>query len=421
MRRQSRGWSSGDLARLMLGAWALCSGSIAAAQQMPSPAPPRLDLAALVQEAEANNPAIHAAEQRLEAAKAMIPQARTLPDPMINLGYEDMDGREAMYGVSQEIPFPGKLRLRGEVASREAEQMAAEYESVRLEVIARLKEAYYELHLAHKATDVLQKNRQLMTGLADTAQARYQVGESAQADVLRAQAEVSRLLAQLAEVRQRQQSLNAEINRILDRPSTAPLGVPGEITTVTPTRSLSELTALVGASAPRLRARAKTVERGQAAVDLARREYLPDFEIAAQGLRDPPMGEDGYRVMLNVKVPLFYASKQRYGVREAVAGRNAAADDLQDARQELTAQVIDQMAQIERSRQLIGLLGNAIIPQARATLDSARASYAVGKVDFLTLLSSLLTLQDSELELHDQIVEHEKARARLEAIIGESP
>lgn len=415
------GRGSRYLARLTLGAWVLWSGSVAHAQQMPPPAPPQLDLATLVEEAAANNPAIRAAGQRLEAARAMIPQARTLPDPMINLGYEDMDGREAMYGVSQEIPFPGKLRLRGEVASREAEQMAAEYESVRLDVIAQLKEAYYELHLAHKATGILQKNRQLLTGLADTAQARYQVGQSAQADVLRAQAEVSRLLAQLAELRQRQRSLDAGINRILNRPATEPLGVPEEITAVAPARSLSELTALVGTSAPRLRVQASAVERGQAAVDLARREYLPDFEIAAQGLRDPPMGEDGYRVMLNVTVPLFYASKQRYGVREAIAGRDAAADDLQDVRQELTAQVIDRMAQIERSRQVIDLIGTAIIPQARATLDSARTSYMVGKVDFLTVLSSLLTLQDSELELHEQIVEHEKARARLEAIVGESP
>lgn len=391
------------------------------AQQMPPPAQPQLELSTLVKEAEANNPAIRAAEQRLEAARAMIPQAHTLPDPMVNLGYEEMNGRETMYGVSQEIPFPGKLRLRGEVATREAEQMAAEYESIRLEVIAQLKEAYYELHLVHKATGILQKNRQLLTDFADTAQARYQVGQSAQADVLRAQAEVSRLLAQLAELRQGQQSLAAGINRILNRPATDPLGVPEEITAVAPARSLSELAALAGTSAPRLRTRAKAVERGQAAVELARREYLPDFEIAAQGLRNPPMGEDGYRVMLNVTVPLFYASKQRYGVREAIAGREAASEDLQDLRQELTAQVIDHMAQIERSRRIIELLGNAIIPQARATLDSARASYTVGKVDFLTLLSSLLTLQESELDLYEQIVGHETARARLEAIIGESP
>jgi outer membrane protein TolC len=391
------------------------------AQEVASSAESRLDLATLVQEAQANNPEIRAAGQRLEAAKAMVPQARTLPDPMINLGYEELHEREAMYGLSQEIPFPGKLRLRGEVAARAAEQMAADYEAMRLKVIAELKETYFNLHLAHKATEILQRNRQLLVGLADTTQSRYAVGEGAQADVFRAQAEVSRILARLAELRQQQQSQGAMLNKLLNRPAADPVGVPEDIRALSPARSLAELTALAGTSAPRLQAQSKAVEQGDAAIALAKREYLPDFEIEAQGLRDPPAGEDGYRVMLNVTVPLFYASKQRYGVREALAGREAASGDLQGLRQELAAQVADNVAQLERARQLIGLLENAIIPQARATLDSARASYTVGKVDFLTLLSSLLALQDSELELHEQIVEHEKARARLEEIIGEAP
>lgn len=381
----------------------------------------RLDLVALVQEAQDNNPEIRAAAQRLEAAKAMVPQARALPDPMINLGYEEMDGREAMYGLSQEIPFPGKLRLRGEIAAREAEQMAADYEAMRLDMIAELKQVYYELHLAHKVGEILQKNRLLLAGLAETSETRYAVGQGEQADVFRAQAEVSRVLGRLAGLRQQQQSLGAMLNRLLNRPATDPVGMPGEVNPVGPTRSLAELTALAATAAPRLQAQSKAVERGNATVELARREYLPDFELAAQGLRDPPMGEDGYRVMLNISVPLFYASKQRYMVREAISGRQAASDDLQGLRQSLTAQIADDMAQIERARQLIGLLEQAIIPQARATLDSARASYTVGKVDFLTLLSSLLTLQESELDLHEQIVEHEKARARIEQIIGETP
>jgi hypothetical protein len=58
----------------------------------------------------ANNPDIRAAQQRWEAAKAFVPQVKTLPDPMLNLGYENVEEREIMYGFSQEIPFPGKVR-----------------------------------------------------------------------------------------------------------------------------------------------------------------------------------------------------------------------------------------------------------------------------------------------------------------------
>lgn len=382
---------------------------------------PRMSLAALIDEALVRNPQIRASAQRVEAARAMVPQARTLPDPMINLGYEDMPERETMYGVSQEIPFPGKLRLRGEVASREAEQVEQEYQAVRLAVIAQLKQAYYELHLAHKTGEVLEKNRQLLADIAATTTARYEVGEGVQADVFRAQAEVSRILARLATLRQQQRSIGAELNRLLNRPAAEPVGVAAEVTVTRLRRTLPELTELADQSAPRLRAQMKAVERGNAAVALARREYLPDFEIAAQGLHEEPMGDNGYRVMLNVTIPLFYGTKQRYGVREAQAGREEASGDLQALRQDLTAQVADNVALIERASQLIKLLEAAIIPQARSTFVSARASYGVGKVDFLTLLSSLFTLQENELELHAEIVEHEKARARIEEILGEAP
>jgi outer membrane protein TolC len=170
-----------------------------------------------------------------------------------------------------------------------------------------------------------------------------------------------------------------------------------------------------------LRARSKAVERGNASIALAQRGYLPDFEIGVQGVRDEPMGDNGYQLMLNVTVPLYYATKQRYGVSEARAAREGAAGDLQATRQELVMRVRDEVAQIERAEKLIALLKGAIIPQVQLTLDSARSGYSVGRVDFLMLLDSLFTLQENELELRMEIAEHEKARARLEEIIGDEP
>jgi cobalt-zinc-cadmium efflux system outer membrane protein len=156
-------------------------------------------------------------------------------------------------------------------------------------------------------------------------------------------------------------------------------------------------------------------------VALAKREYFPDFELSALGLRNETMNRDGYQVMLGVKVPLYYASKQRYGVKEAVAGREAARQDWWSVKQDLAARIQDSLARAQRAEELVKLLNGAIVPQAHLTLASAQASYAVGKVDFLTLLNSLLTLQENELELHGEMTEHEKALARLEEIIGETP
>lgn len=378
------------------------------------------DLAALILEALDNNPEIRAASQRVEAGKAMIPQARTLPDPMLRFSYEDMPVRETMYGVSQEIPFPGKLRLKGEIAARGAEAMEQDYAAVRLGVIARLKETYYDLYLARRATAIIERNQQLLKQFSAVSEAGYKVGSMAQADVFRAQAEVSRGLARLATLRQREQSLGAEMARLLNRSSAAPVETQGNVRPAPLRLGLNDLLERLG-DAPMVRATGKAVERGDASVALARREYLPDFEVGLQGIREEPMGDSGYQLMLNVTVPLYYANKQRYAEREARAARAGALSDLDAVRQELTMQVRDEVAQIERAERLIALLEGAIVPQVQLTLASARSAYAVGRVDFLTLLNSLYALQENELELATEITEHEKARARLEAIIGEEP
>jgi outer membrane protein TolC len=381
----------------------------------------RLALGELVHEALERNPEISAAAQRLEAAKALIPQVQALPDPEINLEYRDLSERETMYGVTQELPFPGKLSLKGAVASREAERVEQAYLGVRLRVISALKQAYYDLHFVHKSIEIVAKNKELLRQFEETAKTRYAVGQGAQQDVFRAQSEVSRVLARLATLEQRKYSLHAEINRLLNRPPADPLGQPEETQATQLKRSLEELSALVDQSAPQLRAEQKGVDRADKALDLARREYYPDFEIGAMGLHEEPTGTEGYRVMLNIKVPLYYATKQREGVREAVAGREVARDELQAIRQDLLFRVNDNVAQARRAEELIAVLKGAVIPQARLTLASAQAGYGVGKLDFLTLLNSLLTLQESELEHHGEIVEHEKALARIEEIIGDPP
>jgi outer membrane protein TolC len=247
------------------------------------------------------------------------------------------------------------------------------------------------------------------------------VGQGTQQDVFRAQTEISRVLQRLAILELQGISLRAEINRILRRPSTDLLGIPGEIQVTPLEHGPAELQALVEQTAPLLRAQVKGVERGEKAIALARREYFPDFELSALGLRNETMHRDGYQVMLSVRVPLYYATKQRYGVKEAVAGKGAAVQDWWAIKQELSARVQDNLARTQRAEELVKLLSDALIPQARLTLASAQASYAVGKVDFLTLLNSLLTLQENEIELHGEMTEHEKALARLEEIIGERP
>jgi len=382
----------------------------------------RIGLPALIEELEATNPEIKAARQRWEAAKAVVPQVQALPDPSLQLGYQRMPMADPlqgpMYGIEQEFPFPGKLRLKGQVAQRSADRIEQEYLATRLRLVARLKEAYYDLHFVHKAIEIVERNKILLTQFAKTAKSRYAVGQAAQQDVFRAQVELSRVLDRLAVLDQQKESLHATINRLLLRPPANPFGTPDEIQVTMLAVPLPELNRRADEFSPILQASAKEVERGEQAVALARKEFYPDFDLSALGLRNDRINENGYQVMLGIRIPLYFASKQREGVRQALSELSGARDSLANSRQDLLFRVKDDFVQAQRAERLVTILRDAIIPQATMALQASQAGYGVGKVDFLTLLNSLLTLQESELELHGEMVAHEKAMARLEEVTG---
>lgn len=388
----------------------------------PASAQLRINLPALIAELDRANPEIKAARQRWEAAKAIVPQVQTLPDPTVKLGYQRMPMREplqgAMYGIGQEIPFPGKLRLKGEIAQREADRIEQEYLAVRLRLLTRLKEAYFDLHFIHDAIEIVERNKILLMQFEKTAKSRYAVGQAAQQDVFRAQVEISRVLDRLAVLDQQKESLHAAINRLLNRPPAGPLGSPEEIQMTMLTLPLPELSQRAEEFTPILQASAKGVERGEQAVALARREYYPDFDVSALGLHNDRINEHGFQVMLGIRLPLYYTTKQRQAVRQALAETTEARESLTNTRQDVLFRVKDDFVQAQRAERLVAILRDAIIPQATLALRASQSGYGVGKVDFLTLLNSLLTLQESQLELHSEMVAHEKALARLEEVTG---
>ena len=385
-----------------------------------SAAEPKLPLEALIQEALDRNPEIMAARERWEAAKAVPSQAESLPDPILAFAYRGPDiMREGRIRVQQEFPFPGKLSLRGEVASKIAARAGEIYSAVQLRVLAQLKEAYFSLHLVPESIDVVQKNIKILEQFEKTAQARYRVGKGIQQDIFRAQVELSRELERLTTLEQEKQTLRADLNRILNRPPSAPLGIPEEPQLTPLVYTSQQLVEQANKNSPVIKAQRRGIETGESAVALARRGYYPDFFVrlgAMQSFRSSDE-RDAFG-MLGIKVPLYYATKQRFGVKQALSTLQGARKDHNTATQDVMFRVQDNIARVQRAARLVKLLKTAIIPQAALALESSMAGYAVGKVDFLTMLDNLLRLQRDELDMHRELVAHAIAIAKLEEAVG---
>lgn len=390
------------------------TGSSAFAEESP------LKLQTLVQEAAQRNPEIQAAKQQWEAAKSVPSQVKSLPDPIVGLGYRGPDiMRFGRVDIQQEFPFPGKLGLRGDVATKGAERVGERYEGIKLRVIAQLKEAYFSLHFVHESIEIVSKNIKILEEFEKTAEARYKVGKGIQQDLFRSQVELSRELEQLTTLNQEKETLHANINRILNRPPAAPLGTPAEPQLTQLVHTLDELNEQATKNSPIIKGQGKAIEQGQSAVDLANRDYYPDFFVnvgAIQSFRSDEQ-QDAFG-MLGIKVPLYYATKQRFGVKESLSSLESARKDHRTATQDVLFRVKDSFVRAERAKRLIKLLGKAIIPQASLALESSIAGYGVGKVDFLTMLDNLLRLQRDEIDWHREKVAHEIAIAKLEEVVA---
>jgi outer membrane protein TolC len=169
----------------------------------------------------------------VEAQRRRVPQAKTLPDPTAGVSwmgnirpFSVQTGDPSSYrGVEamQMLPYPGKLKLRGEIASKEADAGSSDLEAVRRRVTADVKTAYFEYWFYDKALKTTLKDKDLLTKLSQIAEARYRVGKGIQQDVLRSQVEISLLLQRLTVLQQQRNTSQARLNTLLARSPEAPL------------------------------------------------------------------------------------------------------------------------------------------------------------------------------------------------------
>lgn len=387
-----------------------------------------VSLQALVDEAVKHNPEILQAQQMWEMAKAKAPQVKALPDPMLqlelqNIGLTDytvgeMDMSMAGVSLSQPIPYPGKRRLRQQVADKEAEAAGEMVEVTRRSVVSRLKVAYSDLAFVHQSLKVVAQTRGILQEFEQAARARYGVGEGMQQDVFKAQLEVSMLIQRTQALEQQREGIRAMLNSLLDRPPDALLGTPEDLGEPLPLRSLEELNRLAREHNPELRNRQRAVEGGELQVALMQKEYRPDFAVSA-GWRSRGGFDDLYQVMVEVELP-WQRERRHYGVQEALAAHAAVQKGRRAVETMALAQVRDFYSMATTAGRLVALYQTTILPQTSFALESAVAGYRVGQVDFLMLLDNTRILLENQLMVQEQLADYHRAVARLEEVVGTS-
>ncbi len=396
--------------------------------QAPTAAPP-LGLGRLYRAVEAASPRIAAAGALARAADARIAPARRPPDPQLQfglmnrslpgLGLADPLGMNQVQ-LMQMVPFPGKLRMAGQMASARAEAERARSTDVSWDIRARAAMAFYELYQMDRSLLVAHETLRILEDLAATAQTMYGVGEGRQADVLRAQVEIARMSEDITRMQAERVSAAARLNALLAEDPSAALGSPVRPSFPESLPPLDSLIAEAERNRPMVQAAEAEVRAAGAGLRLARREIWPDLQVGVQyGQRPMDGGTDRMvSLMLGVNLPIFAGSRQLAMRREAAAMQQMAAADLAAMQAETRGRVAELHADAERARRLGELYRRTILPQARTTVASALAAYRVGGVDFMTLLDDQMTVNRYRQDLFALEAQRGQALAELEMLLG---
>ena len=364
-----------------------------------------------VEVAVSDNPNLAEVQERYKALLEVPSQVGALPDPMVSLNAMnfptdsfDRDQEpmtQLQVGVIQVIPFPGKLGLKEEAAEYDAKAAGHSVDEVRLLLVKNVKSKWWQLYYLDRALDTVKSNQALLQQFITVAQTKYETGKGLQQDVLLAQLELSRLMDQEIQLKAIRRNQAIKLNILMDRPANDVIVLPDQVSKLMP--ALADENALylqAESSRPLLKKMETKIEAAQSRLDLAKRDYYPDFKLGVTygdrtGDNPPPMGgsrSDFFSVMVGVKVPLYSGRKQSKAVSQRSSELQMNRYALLDEKGLVMAAISSAVTDYQEAKQQFSLYGSGIVPQAQQTVQSMLAGYQVSEVDFLNLVRSQMTL-----------------------------
>lgn len=395
------------------------------------PGPEPIAIEALVAEAMRLNPEIAGARSHWQGTTKVPRQIGTLDDPQIFLqeftvgspapasGYETSDFYYTGFGASQDIPGPGKLRLRSQHAEKDAEYARANVESIERRVTEKVRESALNLFYLTRVTPLLMRTRSELQDIARSAEQQYRTGMAQQQDVLKAQLAATSILKESEMNRSDIEAAEATLKALLGREQDTPDIAIAEVSPNSFNFPEAQLTDAADAGSADLKMARAMLAGSKDALDLARQDYWPDFSIGYQYNKTGPGFRDYYMLTVGAKVPLYFWRKQTPAVEQAAGEKQSAESQLRAARLSTVSDLRSAAVEARSQERVINLYRDGLIPQAEATLASATAAYRTGKVDFQTLLSAVTDLLNLREGYYRAIADHEIAVARIKQIIGE--
>jgi outer membrane protein TolC len=388
---------------------------------------PPLTLKAALDEALAKNLDLDALRAQVQVTRERPAQERSLAPPMLEgtiwqwpvNTINPWNTNMYMFMVGQELPGRGKRELRAAVAEKDIALAETDVTIRSRQVVNDVKQAYAMLFIARKATEVHLASVELLRQIADVSQVKYATGRISQQDVLKPVVELSKLHGDLLMFEEQAGLAAARLNVLLARAPEAPIGPLTEPTEQTLLPATTELQRLALERQPELQRAHFEIERADAELASAKREFKPDFTVQG-GYLLMPNQTDAWLARVGVTWPRAPWSRDKVTARIT---EQTAASETAKARERAMQNMVrlavqEAYVRAKSARDRAALLRTTILPQAQQTLDVSRIGYQTDRVDFQAVIDNQRMLLDAQLGYVRALSEFEQATADLERAIG---
>ncbi len=382
----------------------------------------------LITEALRNSPDLRAAGKRWEASRARIPQAKSLEDPVVSFTFEKIPRNtfqlnntapeDRMLSISQALPSFGKLSLKKKIAVVEAQMAAAEYKGKELEITRQVKNAYYDLFMNRKEVELTGQNLHLLEAITGIAQARYAVGDISQEDVYKLTVEVMRLKTALNNLAQEGAAKKTRLNTLLNRDPEAQLGIPDIGEDVFFNNDIRSLYQAAVLNQPELAVFSYAIEKNKYAKALTKRSFFPDLmaQLTLRGITSGTIGP--WDLMLAFTVPLWFWTKQRYQIKEAIANVEEAEAAYQAMKNRVMFETKDTAAKVTTAANKARLYKNEVVPLLESAAEVSVSALRSGKGQIMALLDTIRMLTEAKMNYYKALVEYNMNISDLERVTG---
>jgi len=384
-----------------------------------------LSLEQCIHTAIENNPLVLSSFQQYTASLARVSQAKAFPQPSIDWD-SDLQPRffdfkntgEWYFGISESIEFPGKRYLRGKIASKESDQIYEEIELLKLDITFQVKEAFYALLLAQRKHQYTKQNLELSKNFLQQTKLKFEAGDVARVEVLRASVEASKAASELRRNSNEVRLAKARLNYLMARKKYAPLEIKGEFIKEPISLDLETLKEKALSFRPEIKSIEHAIQGQSLQKKQAFMSYLPDFDLGVNRHNIEGEGQ-WWDVTLSFPIPLFFWQPAKGDIAEAQANINSLNSEFEHIKNTISLEVEESYMNAEFARSQIQLFEEEILAQAEEAYEMFLFSYQEGEIGGIELIEARRTLIQARTSYADALYNYGVALASLEKSIGQ--